>query len=262
MTNSSLDRNVIYGLYCLCHYSQIRYIGQTSQGAAARLGAHISMTKYRIKNGKRLSHSQNWIASHGYENIAITVLEVCLDSDDLNACEERWLADLNGLTNIRSGGSQSRGWKMPAGINAGERNPMYGIKRPDVGELNRVLKTGTTWNDEAKAAKGRQAKEWIAKNGHPMRGKKHTLESRAKISAAGKGKRTGDKNPMYGRRYTEAERRVLSMAASSFTEDDIREIRRLKSEYKLLNREIALKYGVDQSQISKIINRKRYGWID
>lgn len=65
---------------------------------------------------------------------------------------------------------------------------------------------------------------------------------------------------MYGVRLSDEEKQALSMSRSSFTEEDIRDIRTLKVQG-LLDRQIAEKYGVHQSQINKIVNRKRYGWV-
>lgn len=42
------------------------------------------------------------------------------------------------------------------------------------------------------------------------------------------------------------------------TPDDVREIRRLWKEEKSLQSDIAEKFGIDQSYVSQIVNRKRW----
>lgn len=83
--------NVIYGLSCKCHPGDgIRYVGQTSRGAATRLNGHLSEAR-----GPRARPVLHWIRKHGGEQIVSEVLEVCSNPADLSAREIFWIAKLD-----------------------------------------------------------------------------------------------------------------------------------------------------------------------
>lgn len=90
--------NLIYGLSCSCHPERgIRYVGKTTQGTKSRLAEHL-------KRARNPHYPVNhWIAKHGAENIAMTVLEYC-ESDQLDAAEERWIAQLRTFRDWKEGG--------------------------------------------------------------------------------------------------------------------------------------------------------------
>lgn len=264
MTTSRIDRNVIYGLYCLCHPTRIRYVGQTSRGADERLSGHTSMVQYRESKGLRLSHSQRWIKKHGSENIAIAVLEVCATPDELDAAESRWIDSLEDLTNLTPGGNSRRGYKLPEEVSQAMRgagNPMYGRDRSELmGRIRALRGPMSEENKKARAERLEEARKDPEREKRRIEGIRrshNTPEFKAKMSSL----KSGAGNPNYGRRLSEEERRAMSLACSPFTEDDIRSIRNRRDSGEP-QKSIAESYGVDPSTISKIANRKRFGWVD
>lgn len=264
MTTSNPDRNVIYGLYCLCHPTQIRYVGQTSRGADERLMGHTSMVQYRESKGLRLSHSQRWIKKHGSENIAISVLEVCATPDELDAAESRWIDSLEDLTNLMPGGNSRRGYKLPEEVSQarkGEGNPMYGRDRSELMDRIRALRGPMSQEEREKRAE--RFREMHLSNPEAMKlGRDRAAETQRtpEYRAEASERMKGSKNPMFGKKPTEEQRRAMSLACSPFTEDDVRSIRRLVQEG-TPQKELALKYGVNPSTISAIIHRRRLGWV-
>lgn len=259
-----MDQNVIYGLYCLCHPTQIRYVGQTSRGAYERLLGHTSMVSHREKKGLRLSHSQRWIKKHGPENIAIAVLEVCATSDELDAAENRWIESLEDLTNLRPGGDSQRGYKLSEEVSQsrrGEGNPMYGRNRSEL--MDRIRALRGPMSEENKKARAERLEEARKDPGRErkriegIRRSHNTPEFKARMSAL----KTGAGNPNYGRRLSEEDKRALSLSMSPFSEEDIRSIRNRRDSGEP-QKSIAESYEVDPSTISKIVNRKRFGWVD
>lgn len=100
---------IIYALYCAEHTEQgMRYVGQTSRGAAYRLSGH----RFEAGMGEA-SHKNNWIRKHGAENIRMTVLEDVVNGD-LNERERHWISAMRhqglALTNQLDGGAGMPGW--------------------------------------------------------------------------------------------------------------------------------------------------------
>lgn len=222
------------------------------------------MVQYRESKGLRLSHSQRWIKKHGPDNIAIAVLEVCATSDELDAAESRWIDSLGELTNLMPGGNSRRGYNLPEEVSQARRgkgNPMYGRDRSE--HLDRIRSLRGPMSEENKKARAerlegaRKDPERERKRIEGIRRSHNTPEFKAKMSSL----KSGAGNPNYGRRLSEEERRAMSLACSPFTEDDIRSIRNRRDSGEP-QKSIAESYGVDPSTISKIANRKRFGWVD
>jgi group I intron endonuclease len=261
-----IDNFVIYGLYCLCHNEGIRYVGQTVLGADKRLGDHISMVKYRIARDMPLSYLQNWIAKHGYKNICTTVLEVCLDEKELDACEERWIAALPNLTNIRPGGSSSRGWKKTEEQiekMRGPNNPMWGKDRRELMAYARTFQGPITEETRRKMSESQKRRP-------PM-----TEETRAKLSESIKiacarpevkqkksKNMTGERNPMWGKKISgEHLQKIRESHESHLSHQDIRDIRRMRDEG-VSGNDIAAKFSIDRSTVYHIHARRRWGWVE
>lgn len=264
LNRNAVDLNVIYGLWCFCHPGDgIRYVGQTSKGVDGRLSAHKSALKNSISEGKPLSHCQNWMKKHGVDNIYASILEIASSPGDLDELEEIWIASLPGLTNIRPGGSSSRGYKSPNNSRPGASNGMWGRKRP-LGFMKYVRSHQGSVTEETRR-KMRQA----------HLGFRHTDASKKKMSEAviaswtnerkasfGKS-RTGDKHPMYGKSHAEESCRKMSMTRTRLTEGDIRAIRKMRSEG-AMHKDIVASFPpgiLNESTCVKICKGQKFGWV-
>jgi len=103
------------------------------------------------------------------------------------------------LVNISDGGEGTTGWV-----------PSEETRRK-IGEANKhTPKTsgerhgmfGKKHSLESRAKMSESRKGMFAGDRHPMFGKKHTAETKEKISAAKKGQHAGDKNPFYGKTHS------------------------------------------------------------
>ena len=124
--------NIIYALHLRGQEGDVRYVGQTSQGATIRLSGHFGQAAI----GTRFPVC-NWLRKHGKSEVVMTVLEVLDSPSYLDAAESRLIShwrEVQGtrLLNVKTGGGQSRGHKRtPEQIAAisGKNNSMYGVKR-------------------------------------------------------------------------------------------------------------------------------------
>lgn len=267
MTAASFDKNVIYGLYCLCHPGDgIRYVGQTSHGINARLAGHLSAAKHVRDKGKRLHHSQRWILAHGSENIAVAVLEVCLP-DELDAAEERWISLFDNLTNHKPGGNASRGWRMPPDRveeMRGAGNPMYGKRRPrHVIEAMHSAPRRRLTESERQAKRDLLASRRLDDSAEATRiegiRRSHGTQE---YRAAARERVAGEKNPMYGRKYTDKELAARSeMVSSKLSNESVADLKR-KVRSGVPQKDVAMEYGVAPSTVSHIMARRRWSWVD
>lgn len=243
-------KNVIYGLWCICHPEDgIRYIGQTSQGVNVRLSAHKAMVRHNLKIGKSLSYSQNWIAKHGDENIYATVLDSTGDPTELDYLEELWIRELMPDTNLRTGGLSARGWKMPEHTKQSKRganNPMYGKDRKELMAYARSFQTGVSQETRAKMSASHK-------------GLIKSEETKARLSASLKAA-LAPGTEAHGRRKERL--KGEGNPATHLTEDNIREIRRLREEDGLLYREIGVMFDISQEQASMICRRKSWAHVE
>lgn len=98
-------------------------------------------------------------------------------------------------------------------------NPML---CPEIAEKNAAAKRGRPRSEAVKAKISATKKEnyrtgrtkKLLGSNHPLWGKSRSLEVRAKISVARKGKYAGEKNPMYGKTFSKEHRRKLALAAT------------------------------------------------
>lgn len=99
------EKNVIYGLYCVCETcekdrpEEIRYVGLTSRGMQVRMCEH---RKEYARRGK--DPLSRWKRKHGVENIRYKVLEVLPDKGLLDAAEMKWIAKLRTFRDWKEGG--------------------------------------------------------------------------------------------------------------------------------------------------------------
>src|SRR5690606_10240797 len=96
------------------------------------------------------SHKANWIKSllkKGLKPI-IKEIESCIDVDNACVVERSYIEKYSNLTNSTTGGETNKVYRKDVlekmsknrkGKCVGEDNPMYGVKRPDLSERNKVV---------------------------------------------------------------------------------------------------------------------------
>ena len=179
------------------------YIG-SSADVYSRIKSHLNMLQRGVHSNIHLQRSYN---KHGQDKFAWGVCEEVFDIDQLLVVEQTWI-DVMGDYNICTEAGSTRGYKATeetraklSAVKSGINNPMYGTKRPEVGEIFRKLHTGKVLSEEHKrkcseALKGNRGPwdnpESVAKIIEAARasntGRKHSDETRAKVSAAGMGR--------------------------------------------------------------------------
>lgn len=122
-----------------------QYVGQTSRTLEQRWREHCS-------SGSGCTYLHNAIVKYGKENFKVEQIDIALDQEELDYKEQQYIRCYNTLVpngyNLETGGN---GGKHLSEITcykisenhadvSGELNPMYGVKRPEVGELNKKLK--------------------------------------------------------------------------------------------------------------------------
>lgn len=174
MVNSTTeDKNVIYGLYCVCEKCDdrregIRYVGQTTQGASRRFKGHLSVLNDSSTDRERLRRLPlyRWIGKHGVRNIRYKQLGRFDTPDPLNESERSWITKLEtadqskGGLNLTPGGVGSRGYlhtqeaktKMRENFKSrerrmksshpGEKHPLATFTEAEVSTIKRRLWSG------------------------------------------------------------------------------------------------------------------------
>ena len=204
MAFSALPEYRFMGVYYIQNLiSEKTYVG-SSQDVFKRIGDHLNL----LKNGNHSNiHLQRSYTKHGLENFAWGICEEVFDIEHLLSVEQAWI-DVLGDYNICAEAGSTRGYKASDETKAklsllfsGEKNPMYGTKRPDIAALMSRVHGGTTLSEEHKqkcseSLKGNRgpwdnpesAAKVIAAARAANTGRKHSDETRAKVSAAGMGR--------------------------------------------------------------------------
>lgn len=130
-----------YLIYVLKHpvTKEIRYVGYTSKSLKVRLRYHY----YELEK-KGYSHKRHWLRSLPKKAI-IEKIDECYDLDTVKAKEQFYISLYPNLVNSTTGGESNKvlcedvrkriGEKMKGKL-VGERNPMFGKKRPDLKARN------------------------------------------------------------------------------------------------------------------------------
>lgn len=148
MSKSTTDqKNVIYGLYCVCDNCKdrrewIRYVGQTIHTAKYRLRTHLNEAFNPNIPGKNYPKNK-WIRKHGAENIRVTELEVVTGGEGLNPREKHWIR-VYDTDNLETGGLNL----TPGGDSSphrlrGENVHSARLTSSEVAEIKRALWSGT-----------------------------------------------------------------------------------------------------------------------
>lgn len=222
----------IYELHCPLNDTTM-YIGQTSKNLKDRLRQHISKTKLKIERNKFLSKKEKWINNLiqlGIDNdIKIIELESC-DLESINEREVYWISEYNkngyDLTNTTPGGHQCRGYTLgPMSIET-KKKISDGLKNSI--SYQRIIKS--EWNRK-------RASEWSKKywkenreermlvytdeyrskisemvmgSNNPFYNKKHSNESKSKMSESKIGVYNGIDNPFYGKNHSDESKIKIS----------------------------------------------------
>lgn len=121
------------------------YIGQTTMSLQKRWKAHR-------KKGSNCVALARAIQKYGKQNFKVEQIDVACDLDELNYKEEYYIRLYDCIApkgyNLCAGGknriasdiTRKRISEHHADV-SGEHNPMYGTKRPEVGERNKQLKS-------------------------------------------------------------------------------------------------------------------------
>jgi group I intron endonuclease len=169
------------------------YVGQDTKNNANYLGSG-KLLKYALKK-------------YGKDNFQKEILEYCKNIDELNEREKYWITELNSTNkeigyNVTFGGQY--GWMM--GLKHTENTKLkYSIDRKGklIGEKNGMY--GKKHTDESK--KKMSNPKFGQNNG--MYGKKHSEETKKKISD----KLIGEANPFYGKKHSEETKQKISETA-------------------------------------------------
>lgn len=195
----------VRGVYYITNrVSKKNYVG-SSQNIHTRLLAHFSQL---LRGSHANIHLQRSFNKHGHSSFIWGICEVVADDADLLAVEQTYIDSMGDMNISRVAGSTT-GYKPTEETRAklrarssGTNNPMYGRKRPEVGERSRLQFTGRKLTEEHKAKMSAGLRgsrsfwddhikkaEVCKKIGDANRGRVLTDEHKAKISAAGKGRK-------------------------------------------------------------------------
>lgn len=168
----------------------MEYVGQTVQTLRERWVEHIS----HARTGATQSYIARAINKYGPRSFFVDVLNVCTNHEALDAVETFYIKLLNTKVpngyNLADGGGGVSGWQNGKGYIPTEETR----KKLSLSLVGNTRSLGYTHPEEfgkkiSAALKKRVRKsESYQKAAEKMRGRKHTVEARASISAGLKGK--------------------------------------------------------------------------
>jgi hypothetical protein len=191
----------IYGLYCPIE-KRIVYIGQTTKKLKERLIGHISESRTRLYYGRFLSKKNEWICKLielGIENeIKIISLLECSENE-LNKYEIKLIkeySEINEIFNSTSGGEMNT-----VGL------PFTVERKKEMSDIKKKF-----WTDEQRKRLSNIMKEYYKTHYHPWRDekRKHTKNSKDKISKSRTGKCKGEEHFNFGKHLSEETRKRIS----------------------------------------------------
>lgn len=200
-----------------CSQSDKVYIGQTTNTIENRFKEHWK----QARNGT-VSHLYNAMRKYGVKNFSIEEIEKC-NNEQLNEKEIYWI---NYFDSYNSGYNMTIGGDGRTKYNYKEIADKYlelqseketaqyfncskVIVQKACQCYNIEIKRGLSedyWNSE----KGQKHKEQTRQLGLASKGRVVSEKTRKKQSEAKKGMYIGEKNPMYGKKFTEEHRKKMS----------------------------------------------------
>lgn len=164
------------------------YIGQTCQNPAKRWD-----------NGRGYETSSrfyNAILKYGWDNFDHIILYSNLSQEEANVVEEQLIADY-----------RSQDENFGYNIKAGGANKVHSEEtKKKIGLANSQSLLGNKWSEEQR----QQISLMFSGEGNPFYGKKHSEETKQKISNNRKGKRAGVEHPFYGEHHSEESLQKIS----------------------------------------------------
>lgn len=178
---------------------RVRYVGKTLQELRVRYAGHLSTAKLR----RRGTHKENWVRSVGGKPTLTTVEVVTGSIEEGAEVERRWIARLKAdgcdLTNLTDGGEGIVGYRFSEAARAKlsairrgvKKGPLTPEHRAKIGAANRGRKHSPDAIAKMSARRRERppaSEETRAKIGAAQIGRKHTDEAKAKIGRAHKGR--------------------------------------------------------------------------
>ena len=171
------------------------YVGQTKNGFAFRWQEHLQ--EANAKQTNRLLY--NALRKHGSENFEVSVLEKDIPQELIDEREKFYISE------YKSYFETGLGYNMTLGGQG-----VHGYKHTDSEKLKISEGTKAAWED-LKANQPNKYRQLCEHRSKIAKGKPKSLEHRQKLSQAAS-QRVGDKNPFYGKHFTEESKEKLRAA--------------------------------------------------
>jgi group I intron endonuclease len=238
------------------------YIGLTTRTLKERHAEHIKA----IGDG---TYFHNALKKYGEKNFTLEQIDTATSIDDLKQKEMYWIDFYKTFAyrDDSEGYNCTLGGDGSAGL-SGERNPQFGISPQE----RMSEETFKKWkkNLVASAARGekhrfygKHPKEWVGEESWEVR-----MEKQRELWASDKNPRkinppSGKKNPMYGRRRTESEKRNISRGQTNkkLTEEDVVSIRKLYASGEFIYKEIAVRFDISPTTVGEIVRGDIYSHV-
>ncbi len=164
------------------------YVGQTCQ-----------IPEKRWDNGRGYETSTrffNAILKYGWDNFEHIIIKQNLSQEEANILEIQLIKQY-----------QTQNDKYGYNITSGGSNYSHSEEtKKKIGKANSIALKGKTHSSDW----SKKISQKFTGQGNPFYGKKHTEESKRKISENRKGKLTGKEHPMYGKKHTEESLQKMS----------------------------------------------------
>jgi len=182
------------------------YVGKSEVSVENRLNEHK-------KGYKSNQHLQRAIKRYGIDNFTFEILEEC-SKEDCCEKERQWINKLNCMFpngyNYTSGGENASGFTYSE-VSKIKMSKSAKIRCSNSIECQRMsqMASDRVWNSEDRIKVSNTLKElYKDKTKVPMYGKKHSEETKQKMSED----RKGNKHPMYGKKLSDSAKQAKSLA--------------------------------------------------